>query len=69
MSYGFNHPCDAPAPCLKREKCTDRASIYGAICGIHQMPSGTGHLGAGTITLACCNKQEAQSEPETEPDH
>lgn len=52
MSYSFNNECSA---CTKKDKCTDRASIAGAISGIHQMPFGVGHLGSGIVKLECMN--------------
>jgi len=55
MSYSFNDPC---FKCLKKTKCTDAAVIRGAISAIHSMPSGVGHLGAGTVTLQCWNLDE-----------
>jgi len=64
MSYSIVTPCcDYPSStpegqgdCLKKDICTDRHVLYGALCAIHAMPFGTGHLGAGAITLACSNK-------------
>lgn len=52
MSYSFNHPCDN---CLKRQRCTDRHVVQGAITAIHSMPFEVGHLGAGEINLECQN--------------
>ena len=66
MSYSLNVPC---GPCVKQGQCTDRASIAGAISGIHQMPFGAGHLGSGTVTINCNNLQEPQPESVTEPGH
>jgi hypothetical protein len=63
MSYSLETPC---FPCLKKNKCTDQASISGAISGIHQMPHGVGHLGSGKVTLSCYNLEKQE---ETEPDH
>lgn len=59
MSYSFIDPC---FPCVKKNKCTDRNVISGAISAIHQMPCGVGHLGAGSITLACHNREVAEGE-------
>lgn len=59
MSYSLIDPC---YPCLKKGKCTDRASIAGAIAGIHQMPYGVGHLGAGNVTLNCFNREVVEPE-------
>lgn len=65
MSYSFNEPCTSfENPCLKKDQCTDRAVIAGAIAGIHQMPFGTGHLGSGSIDLSCHNKIVATAEVE-----
>lgn len=61
MSYSLNDPCH---PCTKKDKCTDRCVISGAIVGIHQMPFGVGHLGAGTITLSCFNLEVKPKEEE-----
>jgi len=36
-------------------ECTDQHVLAGAISGIHLMPFGVGHLGAGSITLDCQN--------------
>ena len=60
MSYSFNNECGG---CTKKDVCTDRASISGAISGIHQMPFGVGHLGSGTISLACHNLVKPEEEP------
>jgi hypothetical protein len=71
MSYPFNHPCTAfNAPCLKKDTCTDRHVVQGAISGIHSMPFGVGHLGAGSIELTCRNKTVAEERIiEKEPNH
>jgi len=74
MSYSLMTPCcnyPSPSPegqgdCLKKDTCTDRHVIMGAIMGIHQMPFGVGHLGAGEITLTCFNKVTAVQEVEAE---
>jgi len=69
MSYSLETPCcnfhpsTPPNDCLKKDTCTDRHILYGAVCAIHQMPFGVGHLGAGTITLTCNNKVVAESMP------
>lgn len=55
MSYSLVTNCYS---CVKNTKCTDQASISGALCGIHQMPFGVGHLGAGTVTVKCHNHEE-----------
>jgi hypothetical protein len=57
MSYSLNCPC---FDCTKKDKCTDRASIAGAISGIHCMPYGVGHLGAGSIDLNCINIEKEE---------
>ena len=72
MSYSLITPCcNYPAPadcpdgqgdCTKKDICTDRSVFYGAICAIHQMPFGVGHLGSGLITLTCNNKTVATTE-------
>lgn len=59
MSYSLNSNCQA---CTKREHCTDRHVIEGAICGIHYMPFGIGHLGAGSIDINCSNFEQSDSE-------
>jgi hypothetical protein len=64
MSYSLVTPCH---PCVKKHNCTDRASVAGAIAGIHQMPCGVGHLGSGTVTIVCNNLEKAQ--PGEEPHH
>jgi hypothetical protein len=77
MSYSLvtpccNYPSQTPGgqgACLKKDICTDRHVISGAISAIHSMPFGVGHLGAGAITLSCGNKQVAAPEPEIEPHH
>jgi hypothetical protein len=52
MSYSLQSECGT---CIKRDKCTDRHFIEGAISGIHAVwPQAKGHLGSGTIEL-CCN--------------
>ena len=57
MSYSLLVPCN---PCVKKADCTDRASISGAIAGIHQMPYGVGHLGSGSIEMNCNRFEVAQ---------
>lgn len=53
MSYSFIAPC---GDCTKREVCSDRHFIEGAITGIHSVyPPVKGHLGSGTIELNCLN--------------
>ena len=79
MSYSLETPCcnypsavpGGQGDCVKKDICTDRAVLNGAISAIHQMPFGVGHLGGGSIVLNCSNKQLAQPpvEEETEPDH
>ena len=61
MSYSLHVPC---SPCAKKSECTDRASIAGAISGIHQMPFGVGHLGSGSISLICHHFEEVIPEGE-----
>ena len=56
MSYSQSNLC---WKCTKKDKCTDRHFVDGAIAGIHSVwPAEKGHLGAGTITLACQNLEE-----------
>jgi len=53
MSYSVNTPCGT---CNKKKACTDGVVVTGAVQGIiHQMPYGVGHLGSGSVTLACQN--------------
>ena len=67
MSYSLITPCcsypsgnpEGQGDCLKKNTCTDRHVLHGAICAIHTMPFGIGHQGAGTITLTCGNKEVA----------
>jgi hypothetical protein len=58
MSYSLNCECGT---CTKQFVCTDRHVISGAISGIHQMPIGVGHIGAGSITISCFNYQKNQA--------
>ena len=70
MSYSLVTPCcnypslepEGQGDCIKKDTCTDRHVVYGAICAIHAMAYGAGHLGAGTITLSCSNKLMAKAE-------
>ena len=70
MSYSLVTPCcnypsatpEGQGDCIKKDTCTDRHVIYGAVCAIHAMPFGVGHLGAGTITLTCSNKLMEKSD-------
>jgi hypothetical protein len=56
MSYSLTHPC---GDCAKQDKCNDRHFIQGGINGIHDVwPMDKGHLGAGTVIIDCCNKEE-----------
>lgn len=60
MSYSVDTPCGT---CTKKKECTDGTVITGAVQGIiHQMPFGVGHLGSGSVTLACYNKTEDPAE-------
>lgn len=52
MSYSFDYDCEE---CQKKEACTDRHVVQGAINAIHSMPFGVGHLGSGCISLDCQN--------------
>ncbi len=53
MSYSLIHKC---LSCNKKDKCTDRHFIEGAISGIHQVwPMDKGHFGSGSIDLNCSN--------------
>jgi len=59
MSYSLATKCNT---CEKKDKCTDRHFIEGAISGIHQVyPPEKGHLGSGTIELNCNNYAEKQT--------
>lgn len=64
MSYSVNTPCGT---CTQKKKCTDGVIVTGAVQGIiHQMPYGVGHghLGSGSVTLACHNHvPEAVTDP------
>lgn len=56
MSYSLNTKCGT---CQKRNKCTDKHFIEGAISGIHQVwPAEKGHLGSGSIEMKCQNYVE-----------
>lgn len=59
MSYSLNTPCN---DCTKISICTDRAVLSGAVEGIHRMPFGVGHHGAGSIDLNCCNYKQKSHE-------
>jgi D-arabinose 1-dehydrogenase-like Zn-dependent alcohol dehydrogenase len=61
MSYSLNTKCGI---CEKKDKCTDRHFIEGAISGIHSVyPAVKGHLGSGTVDLNCQNFFEQCSDP------
>jgi hypothetical protein len=74
MSYSLETPCcNYPSPipggqgdCVKKDICTDRCVIQGAINAVHMMPVGVGHLGGGSIVINCSNKQLAQPETPAE---
>jgi len=76
MSYSLvtpccNYPSSTPGgqgDCTKKDTCTDRHVLYGAICAIHSMAYGVGHLGAGEITLKCFNKTVAPIPEEPDAD-
>lgn len=56
MSYSLNTKCGI---CTKKDKCTDRNFIRGAIDGIHSIfPPQETHLGSGSIDLNCQNLVE-----------
>lgn len=58
MSYSLNNKCGI---CGKKDKCTDRHFIEGAISGIHQVwPQEKGHLGSGVVEMSCQNFEEKQ---------
>ncbi len=58
MSYTLNSKCGS---CTKKDKCTDRHFIEGAISGIHQVwPSEKGHLGSGFVDLNCLNYEKKE---------
>lgn len=60
MSYSVTTPC---FDCNKKKSCTDGIVVTGAVQGIiHAMPFGTGHLGSGTVTLACQNHEPVPAE-------
>jgi hypothetical protein len=59
MSYQLISNCGI---CKKKNKCSDGAFIYGALCGIHsncgwdsdtRLQVNKGHLGHGTVDLNC----------------
>jgi hypothetical protein len=70
MSYSLVTPCcnypsstpEGQGDCTKKDTCTDRHVLYGALVAIHAMAYGTGHLGSGEITLECNNKTVAKAE-------
>jgi hypothetical protein len=61
MSYSVTSPCWA---CLRRKRednlkgCTDVDQIQEAVNKIHLAGSDNGHLGAGSIVLACHRQNE-----------
>lgn len=58
MSYSFTEPCYG---CKKKDQCTDRHFVRGAINGIHDVhPPEKGHLGAGVITLTCFHLEKVE---------
>jgi hypothetical protein len=58
MSYSLAYKCGI---CSKKDKCTDRHFIDGAICGIHSVwPAEKGHLGAGSSVIDCVNFEEEE---------
>ena len=59
MSYSLNAKC---SDCTKKDKCTDRHFIEGAINGIHCVwPSEKGHLGSGSIDLNCSKYEKKEA--------
>ena len=64
MSYGLTSECGV---CIKKDKCTDRHFIEGAISGIHQVwPAEKGHLGSGTIIIQCQRLEQKELEVKQE---
>ena len=60
MSYSVNTPSGT---CNKKKACTDGVVVTGAVQGIiHSMPYGVGHLGCGSVTLACTNHEPVPAE-------
>jgi hypothetical protein len=53
VSYSLYTQCGT---CEKKDKCSDRHFIEGAINGIHSVyPMSKGHLGSGSIEIKCQN--------------
>ena len=51
MSYSLYTQCGT---CEKKDRCTDKHFIEGAISGIHSVyPSSKGHLGSGSVEIKC----------------
>lgn len=50
MSYSLTTSCHS---CTKKDECTDRHFLAGAIHGIHQISTVKSHMGSGSITLDC----------------
>ena len=59
MSYTLENKC---FECKRSEKCIDNEIISGAIQTIHSVAYGKGHIGAGTITMVCCNFKDKNTE-------
>jgi hypothetical protein len=60
MSYSLITKCFG---CVKKDRCSDRHFLEGAISGIHQVhPPEKGHLGSGSVELNCQNLEEPKEE-------
>lgn len=63
MSYSLNRKCGT---CKKKVECLDSTIVMGAISTIHSANYTDAqrqvHLGAGTITIDCCNYQNEKVE-------
>ncbi len=63
MSYSLNRKCGS---CKKKVRCLDSSFIMAAITGIHQANYDDSqrqvHLGAGSITINCCNYVDENTE-------
>lgn len=63
MSYSLITPCcnypsstpEGQGDCIKKDTCTDRHALQGAIYGIH-CSGPTSHQGSGRVVLECNNK-------------
>jgi hypothetical protein len=52
MSYSVKTPC---GNCTKIGQCVDGTIISYAVYALHGLGEGKGHLGAGLISIDCCN--------------